>query len=340
MIRMPAIGRPTAVHVPLTRLTGRAWATRHGDMSRDSSKFVAAERELWSSYDIEPRERRVRLRAGNEVRVQEVGAGPPVVFIHGVAVAGSSWVLLADALKDDFRCVLVDRPGCGLSDPVPNGPLTEPTDFTRYADDLVPDLFDGLGIEAAPIACTSLGGFFGFRAAAAHPQRVTRFVEYSWTMGSPMAKVPLMMRLGSPAPMKAMMVRMPINRRAVKMMLKQAGLKRAIESGNFDDAMADWTVALLKQTDTFRSEIENNVFLTLRGQRPEMLFTDAELQRVDTPVLLLWGDEDPNGGEAEAHAFATRLPNASLDIVQRAGHAPWIDQLDLCASKTRAFLAN
>lgn len=309
-------------------------------MARDPSKFAATERELWSSYGIEPTERRVRLRAGNEVRVQEVGTGPPVIFIHGGLVAGSSWVLLADALKGDFRCVLVDRPGCGLSDPMPNGPLTTPADFRQYADNLVPDLFDGLDIDAAPIACTSLGGYFGFRAAAAHPHRVTKLVEYSWTMGSPMAKVPLMMRLGSAAPMKATMVRMPINRRAVKTMLKQAGLKRAIESGNFDDAMADWMVNLLKHTGTFRSEIENNVFITLRGQNPEMLFTDAELQRVDMPVQLLWGDEDTNGGEAEAHAFGSRLPNATLDIVRRAGHAPWIDQLELCASKTRAFLGD
>ena len=36
---------------------------------------------------------RVIARAGNEVRIQEVGDGPPLVFIHGVCVAGSSWVL-------------------------------------------------------------------------------------------------------------------------------------------------------------------------------------------------------------------------------------------------------
>lgn len=66
---------------------------------RDLSKFLAAEKALWSNYGITPTERRVKLRAGNEVRIQQVGEGPPLVFIHGVAVAGSSWVLLADALK-------------------------------------------------------------------------------------------------------------------------------------------------------------------------------------------------------------------------------------------------
>ena len=307
-------------------------------MAKDPSKFVAVERALWSGYGITPVERRVRLRAGNEVRVQEVGTGPPVVFIHGVSVAGSSWVVLADALKDDFRCVLVDRPGCGLSDPVPNGPLRTPNEFKRHAEDLVPDLLDALGLEAAPIACTSMGGFFGFRAAIAHPQRVTKLVEYSWTMGSPMAQVPMMMRLGSPAPMRAMMVRMPITARAVKMMVKQVGLVRAIDSGAFDDAMVDWMVTLMKHTPTLESETDNNPFISLRGENPEVLFTDDELRNLDLPVLLLWGDEDRMAGEAEAWAFASRLPNATLDVVREAGHAPWLDQLDHCVVKTREFL--
>lgn len=64
----------------------------------------------------------MRLRAGNEVRIQEVGDGRPVIFVHGAPVASSSWVLLADALREEFRCILVDRPGCGLSDPLPNRP--------------------------------------------------------------------------------------------------------------------------------------------------------------------------------------------------------------------------
>lgn len=307
-------------------------------MGRDVSQFIAAERSLWSQYGITPVERRLRLRAGNEVRCQEVGAGPPVVFVHGAAVAGSSWVLLADALRDAFRCILIDRPGCGLSDPVPNGPLRDPTEFQQLADELVPDVLDSLELDSAAIACTSMGGFFGFRAAIAHPERISRIVEYSWPMGTPMRKVPVMMRLGSPAPMKSLMVRMPISARSVRLMLQQVGLRRAIESGTFDNEMIAWTLAVLKHTDTLRSETDNNTFITLRGANPDMLFTDAELRRVDMPVLLLWGDEDPNGGAAEAEAFAARLPDATLELVERAGHAPWIDELDFCVAKTREFL--
>ena len=307
-------------------------------MAKDVSNFVAAEHALWSKFGITPSERRVKLRAGNEVRIQEVGEGPPVVFIHGVAVAGSSWVLLADALKDDFRCILVDRPGCGLSDPIPNGPLTTAADIKRFAEELIPDVLDDLSLDSAALACTSMGAFFGFRTAITNPQRITRLVEYSWAMGTPMAKVPMMMRLGSPPPMKAIMVRVPVHAAVLSAMFKQGGMKRAIESGKFDDDMLAWCLAIMNHTGTFKSETDNNTFISLRGQKPEFLFTDEELQRLHMPVLLLWGDEDSYGGEREAETFAARLPNATLEIVRQAGHAPWIDEIDFCAAKTREFL--
>ena len=307
-------------------------------MAKDVSGFVAAEQALWSRIGITPSERRVTLPAGNEVRLQEIGDGPPVLFLHGVAVAGSSWALLADAVKDEFRCILVDRPGCGLSDPVPNGPLRTPAEFTRFADDLTPGLLDGLELDAAPLVCTSMGGFFGFRAAISQPHRVTKLVELSWAMGTPMAKVPWMIRLGSPAPMKAIMSRLPITEPAVRLMLKQVGMKRAVESGTFDDDMLAWSVAVMRHTDTFKSETDNNTFISLKGENAAFLFTDEELQRLHMPVLLLWGDEDSNGGIPEAEAFAARLPSATLEIVHRAGHAPWIDEIELCAAKTRDFL--
>lgn len=307
-------------------------------MTKDLSRFVAAEKALWSKFAVTPSKRHVKLPAGNEVHIQEIGEGPPLVFIHGVAVAGSSWVLLANALKDEFRCILLDRPGCGLSDPVPHGPMKSPAEFKRFADDLIPSILDGLELGTASLACTSMGGFFGFRAAVAHPHRITKLVEYSWAMGTPMAKVPMMMRLGSPAPLKAMMGRMPINAPAVKMMLKQVGMKRAIESGKFDDDMLAWAVATLKHTNTFKSETDNNTFISLKGENREFLFTDEELERLQMPVLLLWGEEDSNGGRPEAESFAARLPNAVLEIVDHAGHAPWIDEIEFCAAKTRDFL--
>ena len=80
--------------------------------------YRAAERRLWRSIGVRPIERQIHLeRIGVHVRVQEVGQGPPVLFIHGVATSGVSWAGLA-ARAEGFRCLILDRPGTGLSQPL------------------------------------------------------------------------------------------------------------------------------------------------------------------------------------------------------------------------------
>ena len=105
-------------------------------MGKDLGRVRAAERRVWERLGITPVDRRVRLPSGGEVRVQEVGEGRPVVFLHGGSIAGTSWCDLAAGLRD-VRCILVDRPGCGFSDPIVDGPLRDLVSVQRFADRLV-----------------------------------------------------------------------------------------------------------------------------------------------------------------------------------------------------------
>ena len=124
-------------------------------------------------------------------------------------------------------------------------------------------------------------------------------------------------------------------------MLRQIGLARAIETGKFDDDMLDWFVSVLRDTDTMTNEVRSSpkVITPIGGLNRRMLLQNDLLSRVTMPVLFLWGDEDPNGGESVARSFVARFPRAQLEVIPRAGHAPWIDELDLCAGRTKAFLA-
>jgi len=82
-------------------------------------EYRDAERRMWASVNVDPKERQVHLPViGVDVRIQEVGDGPPVLFIHGASNSGTSWANLI-AHVDRFQCLLLDRPGCGLSDPLP-----------------------------------------------------------------------------------------------------------------------------------------------------------------------------------------------------------------------------
>ena len=310
-------------------------------MGKQVERYRRCEQRLWESVGVQPTERRVRLRTGEMVRVQEVGDGPPVLLIHGAANAGTSWMSLMAKLPE-FRCIALDRPGCGLSDPIVGGPLRDIDAIESYADRLLTDTLDALDLPSAAVLATSYGGYFAMRGAAANPTRVDRMVEYSWLMGAPLDKVAMSMRLSALPGMRALTARMPVTRTMVKALLRQIGLKRAIDTGTFTDDMIDWFLSVQRDTDTMANEVRSSprVITPVRGLNERMLHTDELLARVTMPALFLWGDEDPNGGVLVAEKFVARLPNAQLEVIPQAGHAPWIDELDLCAERTRSFLAH
>lgn len=304
-------------------------------------RIAAAEAVLWARAGVAPSERFVTLATGPRVRVQAVGEGPPVLFVHGAINGGTSWSELIGRLRG-FRCLAIDRPGCGLSEPVRGAAgLAEVDAVKAYADRLIPDVLDALGLERASVVATSFGGLFAFRGAAAHPDRIDRITEFSWPMGAPMDKVTLSLRLGAVPGMRRLMPRMPLTRPVLRAMLRQIGLRRALANGRFSDEMLDWFLALLRETDTLANELRSTpgVITPVAGLNRDMLLTDAELERVTMPVQFLWGAEDPNGGPEVARSFASRLPDSRLVVLDEAGHAPWIDEPDRCASLLAGFLS-
>ncbi len=74
-------------------------------------RYRAAEQAFWESYSASPTERWLDLRRPTtRVRVQEIGDGPPLVFLHGGPGAGAIFAPLVSLLPG-FRCITIDRPG-------------------------------------------------------------------------------------------------------------------------------------------------------------------------------------------------------------------------------------
>ena len=305
----------------------------------NEARYREAEQRLWASVGVSPTERRVHLaRTGVTARVQEVGEGPAVVFVHGASNAGTSWATLVSRL-DGFRCVMVDRPGCGLSDPLP----TRFDDVQRlgsFADALVIDVLDALGLDGAHVAATSFGGFVALRTAAAHPDRVRRMVLYGWSVGAPIARTPLIMRLASTRVLGRLGTAMPVNDRSARAMLRQIGLRHAVDSGRFTEDMLNWFVAMLRDTDTMRNELRAGprIITPFRGMNDSVLIDHSLLARIRAPVFFLWGEDDPFGGADIARPFTAHVPHARLELLPQGGHAVWIDDPEHAASATASFL--
>ncbi len=208
-----------------------------------------------------------------------------------------------------------------------------------FGDAFVAGVLDALGIERCHVVATSLGGHFGIRSVAAAPQRVDRFVLIGWPAGAPMKATPFPLRVAQRPSLGKLMASMPVPRPVVRMLLKQIGLGNALATGGFTPEALTWFQSLLRDTNTMRNEIASLPPLTtLRGTNLAMLHRDDVLARVTAATLVRWGSDDPMGGADIARDLTARMPNAQLEWMEGAGHAPWMDDAAHVASLLDGFL--
>ncbi|CAB4362877.1 MAG: alpha/beta fold hydrolase [Actinobacteria bacterium] len=99
------------------------------------------------------------------LHVVRAGSGsPPIVFVHGMGLSGSSWQGLMDRLAAKHQVLALDLLGHGNS-PVPD----DPNEYTRdRALDDIDVLLAQLG-EPAVLVGHSLGGYLALAHAATRP---------------------------------------------------------------------------------------------------------------------------------------------------------------------------
>ncbi len=101
---------------------------------------------------------------------EESGEGDPLLLIMGITARGSVWRSHADSWAQEFRCLMPDNRGVGLSDK-PAGPYTS----AQMADDCA-GLLSELGIKQARVAGCSMGSIIGQQLALRHPEMVRSLV--------------------------------------------------------------------------------------------------------------------------------------------------------------------
>lgn len=304
----------------------------------DETRYREAERRLWESCGLAPTEQRVRLQRSNvTVRIQEVGEGPAVLLVHGASNSGASWAGLVARMKG-FRCLMVDRPGTGLSERLPTT-FEDVESLAAFSDTFIIDVLEALGLDSVHLVATSYGGYAALRAAAAYPARVGRIVIFGWTMGAPNPRLPALMRVASVPPIGRVLSRIPVNERAVRSMFRGIGLRQALEAGRIPQETIDCYVALLRHTDTMRNELEIGRWtMSWKGLHGDIVLPEALLSKIQAPIYFMWGEEDPFGGPDVARDFVKHIPNAELELLPGAGHAVWLDDAEHAAKVTTSFL--
>lgn len=307
------------------------------DRGTDDARLQAAEDALWAAHGLVRRDRRVPLRRlGVEARVQEVGEGPAVLFVPALLSTGSSFVPLVAHLQD-FRCLLLDRPGTGTSDPVPRAP-TGP-ELAPFSATLLADVLDGLGLDRTHLVGGSMGANLALYAAAALPDRVERMVALACPVMAPDMVAPWFLRLLATRVGGGMItasLRTPVG---ISQIARLLGHGTSVSAARLPEGVFEVVSATLRFTETARHELALlRTMVGLRGMKPAAVIPWSTLASVTTPTALYCGAADPFNPPQVVEALAASMPDAEAELIASSGHLPWLDDPRRAASFVRSHL--
>jgi pimeloyl-ACP methyl ester carboxylesterase len=105
---------------------------------------------------------------GTTLAWTELGAGPPLLLLHGLGDSHRTWRRVAPRLSERYRVLLLDLPGHGLSDR-PDAPYT----LDWYADTVL-GWMDAIGVQTISVVGHSYGGGVAQWMVLARRDRIDR----------------------------------------------------------------------------------------------------------------------------------------------------------------------
>ena len=197
------------------------------------------------------------------------------------------------------------------------------------------DLLDSLGLDVVTIVGHSLGGGIAMEFTYLFPERVNGLVLVA--SGGLGREVNLLLRAPTlpGAGLVLPVVASKVTRRQGNMLAR--GLKLVGVKGGNDVAEAWRGFEQLTDGDSRRAFLATiRAVVAHDGQR----VSAAELlPQITAPTLLVWGEGDRMIPLAHARAAVDLLPNARLEVFEKAGHFPHLDHPERFARLVRQFIA-
>ncbi|HTR04757.1 MAG TPA: alpha/beta fold hydrolase [Thermoanaerobaculia bacterium] len=232
---------------------------------------------------------------GAPARIREVGAGPPVVLVHGYPLDGAMWSGVARTLAPRFRVLKPDLPGRGDTAAPSDGRLDDYADFVEAILDALPG--------PAGIAGFSMGGYVSLALARrANPKL---------------------------AALALVDTRAAADDDAGRAKRDEAiALVRAQGPGAIAEAMLP---RLFAPAALAHGDLAERARRIMQRQKPETIEGDltamrdrsdsrAALSGIGVPTLVVVGALDALTPPADSEAMAAAIPGARLVTIPGAGH--------------------
>lgn len=240
------------------------------------------------------------------VRYHERGAGPPVLFVHGLLVNADLWRAVVPGVADaGFRCIAPDLPLGAHEVAVPGADLSPPGVAALLAA-----LLERLDLHDVTVVANDTGGAITQLLITEHPERIGRVVltpsdSFERFFPPVFGWLPAAARLPGAVWLLALTLRV----RALHRLPFTFGwvAKRPIPAELVESFLAPsrWDRAVRDDLRRFLVGVH----------RRHTLAAAAKLPGFGRPVLLAWAGEDRLFPLSLAHRLAAALPAATVVTV-------------------------
>lgn len=247
--------------------------------------------------------------AANPVIIK--GEGAPVVYLHGPF--GQEWDGFLDDLAAHRRVYAPAHAGAEETEDLEQ--LDGLPDLVLYYD----DLFDRLGLEQVDLIGHSFGGMVAAEYAATFRDRVRKLVL-----------IDAMGLWRDDAPVEDHLLVSP--QKLVKLLFHDPSKPEVAAKLAMPSEPKAMNAALVNRFGALASTSHFIHPIPERGLK-------RRLRRIKAETLVLWGAQDALVPPSYAAEFAALIPNARVEMIQKAGHVPQIEQRKIVSEHLEKFLS-
>ncbi|MEV6274906.1 alpha/beta hydrolase [Nocardia sp. NPDC051832] len=265
---------------------------------------------------------------GGRIRYHETGAGPTVVFVHGVLVNADLWRKVVPGIAAaGYRCLTPDWPLGAHSIPAPGLDLT-PIGLA----DLIATFLEQLGLTDVTLVANDTGGALTQILLTRRPERIGRVVltscdAYDNFLPPPFTLLPKLARIPG------------VIRPATELARIRALHRLPLFFGNvtkrpLPPEIADSYLLPSRNSGAIRKDLRRFLKSIDRRYTEEAATHFAEIRQ---PVLLAWAREDKLFLPAHAERMAAELPDAELTFIDDSYAFLAEDQPELLTERILEF---
>ena len=265
---------------------------------------------------------------GHRMHYVDEGSGPVIVCLHGNPTWGFLFRNLIAALRDDFRVIVPDHVGCGLSD--------QPGDVCFRAGDRIghlEDLLAELGIGRFSLVMHDWGGPLGTGLAVRRPADVERLVYFNTTLAE-MSLLPGMIRRAAAPVIGKLLTHDTMQ---FLKLLTSFGVVQAMPEEVKRGYLRPYHTRAGRRA--IWGFVQDIPFSPSHPTAPLMDDMVARLPTLaGTPVKIIWGMKDPCFHPGILRQVAARFPQAEVVRIPDASHLVLEDAPGRSIAAIREFL--